>query len=347
MSGEDKLDIEKATSNSNNMPVIVGAIILFCAIAGMYLLTSMSFTGPDRAPITAANDDSAYFEDEVKPIERIYKPVVDERVEPVVIPTKPAVVVDKGVVKRDRLTFTGTASQQGSASSFNTDSIMSQIETAKSTISPGAIDDTTIAGRASGIGSSITESHAYVKKNDGAVINAGAVIPACLANAVNSALPGNLIASVSRDVYSSDGRTLLIPKHSQLYGEYQTGQTQGETRLFAIWHRARVDRDLFIDIGSPAGDNLGRSGFTAKVNSRFLKRFGAALLLSIMPVAIDRVIGEENKNEDLFDAASAQLNDAASIALNSSINLAPILSMPQGRCFNVMVAQDLNFKGVL
>jgi type IV secretion system protein VirB10 len=165
-------------------------------------------------------------------------------------------------------------------------------------------------------------------------------------NAVNNNLAGDLVAIVSKDIFSSDGKRLLIPRYSKLKGQYEAGRSQGEARLFAIWNRLEIQHDLFIDIGAPISDNLGRSGLAGNVNRHFVKRFGAAILLSVLPVAIDAAIGEET-DERLRDATSSSLENAATIALQSSINLPPTISVPQGRCFNVVVNKDLDFGSIL
>src|SRR3546814_7616221 len=52
---------------------------------------------------------------------------------------------------------------------------------------------------------------------------AGTVIPAALLTAVNSDLPGQVIATVTEQVYDSvTGRHLLIPQGSRLIGQYDS-----------------------------------------------------------------------------------------------------------------------------
>src|SRR3546814_10543951 len=58
---------------------------------------------------------------------------------------------------------------------------------------------------------------------------AGTVIPAALLTAVNSDLPGQVIATVTEQVYDSvTGRHLLIPQGSRLIGQYDSQVAFGQ-----------------------------------------------------------------------------------------------------------------------
>lgn len=76
-----------------------------------------------------------------------------------------------------------------------------------------------------------------------AMIPEGTLIPGILETAINSDLPGQIRAITSQDVYSFDGRRVLIPTGTRLIGEYQSEITRGQERIFVIWTRLiRDDR---------------------------------------------------------------------------------------------------------
>ena len=70
-----------------------------------------------------------------------------------------------------------------------------------------------------------------------ALIPEGTLIPGILETAIVSDLPGQIRAIVSQDVYSFDGRRVLIPTGTRLIGEYQSEITRGQKRIFVIWTR--------------------------------------------------------------------------------------------------------------
>ena len=86
------------------------------------------------------------------------------------------------------------------------------------------------------------------------------MIRGVLETGIQSDLPGNVRASVSEDVYSFDGRRVLIPKGTMLTGEYRSGVVRGQSRVLIIWTRMLRADGVSLMLGSYGTDNLGRSG---------------------------------------------------------------------------------------
>ncbi|MDX3911878.1 MAG: TrbI/VirB10 family protein, partial [Sphingobium sp.] len=114
------------------------------------------------------------------------------------------------------------------------------------------------------------------------LVTAGAIIPCTLQTAMDSSVPGYTTCIIPRDVYSDNGRVVLLEKGTRVFGEYQGGLQRGQNRLFAMWTRAVTPRGVAIDIASPASDPLGRGGITGKIDRFFWQRFGAAMLFSVL-----------------------------------------------------------------
>ena len=85
-----------------------------------------------------------------------------------------------------------------------------------------------------------------------------------------------------RNIYSDNGRVVLMEKGTKIVGEYQGGLDRGQYRLFVLWTRAVTPRGIAIDLASPATDALGRGGMDGRVNNFFWQRFGTALLFSLV-----------------------------------------------------------------
>lgn len=174
------------------------------------------------------------------------------------------------------------------------------------------------------------------------------VIPCVLNTAIESTVPGMVSCTLSNDVYSTNGRVLLLERGSRIVGEYNSAAfKQGMSRIFVLWTRAETPAGVVIALDSPATDALGRSGVSGKVNSHFWKRFGAAMLLSVVDDAVAYAAkrGQSGDGVQLVETGQTG-NDAAAIAVENSIGIPPTLSVSPGGQVNVFVARDLYFGNV-
>ena len=119
-------------------------------------------------------------------------------------------------------------------------------------------------------------------KNPGQTVSQGTLIPAVLETAINTDVPGYVRAVVSSDVRSFDGSRVLVPRSSRLIGQYKSGVAGGQNRAYVIWTRLIRPDGVSVALASPAVDAIGQTGLAGKVDSHFLKRFGSALLLSVV-----------------------------------------------------------------
>ena len=175
------------------------------------------------------------------------------------------------------------------------------------------------------------------------LIAAGSFIPCVLQTAMDSSQPGFVSCIVPRDIYSDNGRVILMEKGTKILGEYQAGLTRGQYRLFVLWNRAVTPRGIAIDVASPATDSLGRSGVSGRVNKFFWQRFGAALLFSLVEDAAT-VAGQAVGNQ--ANNTTQVPSEAAGIILQDSQQIKPVLTVAQGANVGITVARDFDFSGV-
>ncbi|MFT4090798.1 MAG: type IV secretion system protein VirB10 [Asticcacaulis sp.] len=177
-------------------------------------------------------------------------------------------------------------------------------------------------------------------ENPSAVLPQGAVIPAVLETALNSDLPGYARALVSRDVRSFDGKTVLIPRGSRLIGQYKSGLSLGVTRAFVIWNRVIRPDGVSVQLGSPATDDMGQAGLSGSVDTHFAKRFGSAILMSV----INGVVASNgSRNNTIVIGSSSDATNAATSALQENMRIPPTIKVAQGTPVQVFVARDLDF----
>jgi len=210
-----------------------------------------------------------------------------------------------------------------------------------------------------------------------ALVPQGTMIRAVLETAIQSDLAGMVRAVTTEDVWSFDGRRVLIPSGTRLIGEYKSGIATGQTRVFIVWTRLLRSDGVSVQLGSIGTDDLGRTGMTGIVDNHYVKKFGSAILLSVVGGAtqylsnlgqragqtktttiVDPTTGEVTTIEEKPDenSVSAQqiaaqqisqsLQNIAEEALKDNIKIAPTIHVDQGSRVVVFVRRDLDFSSL-
>jgi type IV secretion system protein VirB10 len=203
--------------------------------------------------------------------------------------------------------------------------------------------------------------------NLGSIIAQGKIIDAILETAINTDLPGQLRAFVSRDIYAEAGNSILIPKGSRLIGTYKNNIRRGQKRVEIIWSRLIRPDGLDIQIDSPGTDQLGRAGVTGEIDNKYLELFTSSALISIVSTAItiaadrasdaqssSRTTSTDNNGNQVVtqtgSSSAVAINEAAqnmgSVArglIQESLQLQPTITVDQGTRIKVFVNRDLIF----
>lgn len=179
----------------------------------------------------------------------------------------------------------------------------------------------------------------------------GAFIDCVLETRIDSTVPGMTSCVVTRDIFSDNGKILLVERGSKMTGEYQSGVQQGQARIFVLWNRIKTVHGVTVNLDSPGTDPLGGSGLPGHVNNHFAKRFGAAILLSVIndsfATAANLTRSAYDQNQTIvYNNTSSNANQMATEALKNSINIPPTLYKNHGERINIFVARDLSFEGV-
>ena len=175
------------------------------------------------------------------------------------------------------------------------------------------------------------------------VVPQGTIIAAVLETAIDSDLPGLVRAVVSRDVRGFDGSKVLIPRGSRLVGQYSSGVALNQSRAFVIWTRVLRSDGVSVQLVSAGTDPLGTAGLGGKVDTHFLRRFGAATLLSVISGGLEYLANTARSGSQVLVGNVSQANQLASIALQRQIDIAPTIRVAQGTPVRVFVARDLDF----
>ncbi len=201
----------------------------------------------------------------------------------------------------------------------------------------GLTPEEVFAQRLTGEGGTATATH---MTSPSSTIAEGTLMSAVLETAIDTDVPGYVRAIISRDVRSFDGTQVLIPRSSHVIGQYKSGLAVGQTRAYILWTRLIRPDGVSIALASPATDSSGRNGLGGKVDSHFGKRFGSAILLSVIGAA-GQALGSGGTSVIL-----AAPQAAVSSTAQSNLTIPPTIRVAQGQAIRIFTAHDLDFSSV-
>ena len=180
------------------------------------------------------------------------------------------------------------------------------------------------------------------------ILPKGKSIDCALTIRVVNEVAGMATCLLTSDVYSDNGRVVLLDRGSEAVGEYAATMAQGQRRLFLLWTRVKTPQGVVINLNSPAADALGTSGLAGDVDNHWWDRLGAAFLLSIVQDAIGFATaqaagGGAQGQLSIYQHSATTGNRMAEVVLQSTINIKPTLYKNQGDRATIFVARDLDF----
>lgn len=192
---------------------------------------------------------------------------------------------------------------------------------------------------------------AYMLAAPSLMVTKGAVIPCSVVSALDSTLPGIVTCIQTADVWSADGKVVLLERGTKWVGEQKFGLSQGQRRLGMLWTRGETPSHVLIDVDSGTTDHLGRPGLSGEVDTHFWDRFGGAILISLIGDVGSFLSATQSGNGGgataiAFPGTVNGAQSAMSDVLKSTINIPPTLTKNQGAAISIYVARDLDFRDV-
>lgn len=188
-------------------------------------------------------------------------------------------------------------------------------------------------------------------------LKTGTVIPGLMITGINSDLPGNIIAQVSKNVFdTATGRRLLIPHGAKLFGVYDSRVVFGQKRVLVAWNRIVFPDGSAVTLGAMLGEDVaGYAGYMDEVDNHYLRIFGSALLMSVITGGMSYSMDALNNNNDesgstpslqdeMGSALASQLGQSTLQLLQKNVNIKPTLEIRPGYQFNVIVTKDIVFQ---
>lgn len=170
-------------------------------------------------------------------------------------------------------------------------------------------------------------------------------------------VPGFTSCVLAQNLYSDNGRVLLLERGSELTGEYGVTNQLGLERLFVTWSRLKTPEGIEIELSSPGADRLGTSGVPGHLDNRWSARIGAAFLLSFVKDVTVAIINKQTQDSAnggtsvSVQTAPGQntLSAASQLAeevIKQTLKVRPRLTINEGDRISIYVARDLDFAPV-
>jgi type IV secretory pathway VirB10-like protein len=179
-------------------------------------------------------------------------------------------------------------------------------------------------------------------------LQAGAVIPAALVTALNSDLPGRVIAHVTAPVYDSvSGDHLLIPQGARLIGTYDSANVYGDNRIYLVWNRIIMPNGWSIQLqGMEAADPTGAAGLSDRTDNHLDRLGGAIGLSAVLSILANEAEGDDNQSltQSVGDAAAQEAARVGGRIIDRQLNVRPTLRVRPGAPVRVLVTRDIQLR---
>jgi type IV secretion system protein VirB10 len=198
-------------------------------------------------------------------------------------------------------------------------------------------------------------SNASFIRSPDALLVRGTYLRCILETRIISDFAGYTSCLLTEPVYSINGRTLLLPKGSKIYGSYGGGPV-GD-RVEVIWDRVTTPNGIDVAMSSPGIDGLGGAGMPGQYSAHWGSRIASALMISLLADAFKYAAAEHGPEsttitgsglavQSPYESATArQMERLAGEALSQ--RRPPTVTINQGTRINVYVAKDVDFSQVL
>lgn len=177
----------------------------------------------------------------------------------------------------------------------------------------------------------------------------GTIFEAVLTSELNTDLPGEITARIAKNIYSSqDGRYLLIPQNSVLYGTYNSSISYSQSRVQVAWHTLIRPDGYQIQLGNMnATDAKGASGLKGFVNDHpmaYLKAIGLMSVFSIVNTEFSKQMGDTQNEyiQNLLANSQEVTMELGDKLIDRAMNVQPTIKIKSGTKINIVVNQNLS-----
>lgn len=196
----------------------------------------------------------------------------------------------------------------------------------------------------------------FINKPDALLIR-GTYLRCVLETRIITDVPGFTSCILTEPTYSINGRRLLLPKGSKIYGKYNNTDPE-KPRIAVVWDRITTPNGIDVSMASPGVDGQGSAGYRGDYDAHWASRITSALLISLISDAFKYAgaeYGPTNTSisngiitQTPFESNTARaMERLANQALDRTARRPATVTINQGTIVNVYVAKDVDFSAVL
>ncbi|BAM05423.1 TrbI/VirB10 family protein [Phycisphaera mikurensis] len=176
-------------------------------------------------------------------------------------------------------------------------------------------------------------------------LQAGSTVAASLLTAINTDLPGRIVAQVTSPVYDSvTGQHLLIPQGARLLGSYDSLVSNGQDRALLVWERLLFPDGSSLILDALLGtDPTGAAGVKDKVDYHLDRLLGGVLLSTAITYGANSARDRDSgRDEDLIgDSVALESTRVGGRIVDRVLDVQPTIKIRQGARVRVLVEEDL------
>ena len=177
----------------------------------------------------------------------------------------------------------------------------------------------------------------------------GSIIPAVLITGINTDLPGNVIARVTQNIYSSlDGRFLLIPQGTLLFADYNSSVSYAQNRVQVAWTYMIRPDGFAVQLGNMGGvDNQGFAGYKGRVNNHpwaFLKGMLLVSAISIADTDLNAAAKELQTDpyaKNIMERLQDPYKKITNKIIDRALDIQPTITIKPGIGINILTNTNL------
>ena len=177
----------------------------------------------------------------------------------------------------------------------------------------------------------------------------GTFINCILETKVDTTVPGMTSCRIPENIYSMDGRTVLVEAGSRMFGEYRGALAQGQDRVFVLWTQIHTPYGVVVDLDSPGTDPLGGAGHTGEVDFHRWRRFGNALLFSLIDDSFNFATMKASERSDgvsYYTTSQDSMSELIKEAMKQTGQIPPTIRINQGSRIGIFTARNIDMSSV-
>jgi type IV secretion system protein VirB10 len=167
--------------------------------------------------------------------------------------------------------------------------------------------------------------------------------------------PGLVECRLTEPLYSADGSTVIAEAGAALNGEQKVEVRPGQTNVFTSWTELETSSGVAgvpgirARLDSLGAGQMGASGTKAWIDNHIMQRYGGAVALSAFQDILSAASNSTQQSGSGYTVNNSEQNveNMASKALDSNININPTGYLLPGTILTVIIARDIDFSSVL